>query len=154
MSKEIEINKIELQEMARAILCELYDAEKSRGKLADSDSFEEADGANFRFFNDFDELDRRLAGFADTNGAQRQNGSPADSSEPYFRLKHKGFLEHRSESAGQRESYVKNTAVTLAEAERGGVKQYGSLTQEVLPEKLSDIFCRDARRYNGAFERY
>ena len=154
MSEGIEINKTELEEMARVILCEIYSAEKAQRELADSDVFGRTNRADYSFDNGLGGFVRQRAGFEDIGGFQRQFDNSAIGAQFNPRMSRREFLEQRSERLKQREGTLKSAFFTMAEAEGGLVKQASNASQEDLPEKLSDIFCRDARRYNGTFERY
>lgn len=154
MSEELDIHAIELQEMARIILCEIYSAKKPQSTLVDADYFAEASHSDFRFDNGVEGSERRRAIYRVQDGFQSQFGEEARDGEFYPKLSRREFLEQRMERRIQRENSFNSAVKTAAEADGKSIKQYGNLTQADLPEKLSDIFCRDARRYDGAYERY
>ncbi|MBP8640800.1 MAG: hypothetical protein KBI01_07885 [Oscillospiraceae bacterium] len=148
------INPIELQEMARVMLSEIYSAEKAQSMLADLSYIEGANRTDKRFFSGLESFSRSYSGFGNISGFQRQGGAVAEGAEFNPRLSRREYLEQRSERLKQREPSLNSAVFNEIETELSGIKQHDNLTQEDLSEKLSERFCRDARRYNGAFERY
>lgn len=55
---------------------------------------------------------------------------------------------------GNEASWGRSAGADVEERERNGVAGGLGLDGSGLPERLSEIFCRDARRYDGPFDRY
>lgn len=154
MSEELKTSTIELQEMARIILCEIYSAKKIQSKLGDFGLFEEERPEGFSFDNGLDGVERRSLAFGDTGGLQRQSGGAVEDGELFPRLSRREFMAQRVQRRIARDNPLFNSGVASTVTESKSIKLSGDLTQADLSEKLSDIFCRDARRYDGGYERY
>lgn len=154
MSEELKTNTIELQEMARIILCEIYSAKKTQSKLGDFWSFGEERPEGFHFDSGLDGVERRSVAFGDIGGLQRQSEGDVEDGEFFPRLSRREFLAQRVERRKEGGNPLFNSGAASTVAESKSIKLSGNLTQADLSEKLSDIFCRDARRYDGTYERY
>ncbi len=167
MSEGIELNECELQEMARVILCEILSTKETRSRLSGADFseetqselngadfFEEERQAKFRLDKGFEGFERRRVAFENVDGIQRQFVQGDEDGKLVPRLSHGELLARRAESRRRGDDLLIGNRVASAENDGKSVKRYGNLTQAELSEKLSDIFCRDARRYDGAYERY
>lgn len=154
MSEGLKTNIIELQEMAKIILCEIYSSKKAKSKLGDFGSFDEGRLEDFRFENGFVGVERRSVAFEDISGFSRRSGEKVEDGEFFPRLSRKEFLEQRAERRRPRGNPLFSLGGASSAADGKSIKLSGDLTQADLSEKLSDIFCRDARRYDGAYERY
>ena len=154
MGEGLKTNNIELQEMARIILCEIYGTKRAKSKLGDFASLEEERLEDFRFENGINKVERRSAAFGDISGFPRQSGEKLQDGEFFPRLSRKEFLEQRAERRRPRGNPLFSLGGASSAADGKSIKLSDNLTQADLSEKLSDIFCRDARRYDGAYERY
>ncbi|PKM72479.1 MAG: hypothetical protein CVU91_08800 [Firmicutes bacterium HGW-Firmicutes-16] len=155
MSEDTEIKKEELQEMARAILSEIYGAESAQNGLESLEFSPKVSRGGFGFADGefWSDGNRRLP-YEQAHDLKRRNAEAAVSDEFSPRFKRSDFFEQRVFRRKARE----NAAGALGENAKGTVEnaavRLGSVPQADLPEKLSDIFCRDARRYDGALEKY
>ncbi len=155
MSEDTEIKREELQEMARAILSEIYSAESARNGLEGLEFSPRVVRGGFGFADgEFRSDGNRRLSYEQAYDLNRQYAEAAVQDEFSPRLKRSDFFEQRVFRRKARE----NAAGAWGESAEGTVEnaavRLGSLPQADLPEKLSDIFCRDARRYDGAFEKY
>ncbi len=155
MSEDTEIKRKELQEMARAILSEIYSSEHARKDLTGFVSSPKTTIAGA------DRTDTELAGSDNRQLLSEEaydseiQAYRADNKEELIpRLSRREFLEQRVLRRKAREGFDGSAAESGSGTIKSVVTKSGSLTQADLPEKLSDIFCRDARRYDGAFEKY
>ncbi|NLH01872.1 MAG: hypothetical protein GX488_08270 [Clostridiales bacterium] len=158
MMKTENMRKEELQEMARIILCEISgsaklraqfpsfgDNEKSRQyQLLEALSFNDKIAAMGRTFESSDHCGLK--------SLQLENG------DFYPRRTRREFLEQRIERRTNRTGSLENSAVNETDKRSKifseTIRSEDSSVKGRLPEKLSDAFRRDARRYDGAFERY
>ena len=155
MSENTEIKKEELQEMARAILSEIYDAKSTRNGFEGLEIFSGVSRGTLGFADEgFRRNEERRLSYEQAYNLNRQYADAVVSDEFSPRLKRGEFLEQRVLRRKARESAIGTFGDTdEGVAEKTAVRS-GTLPQTDLPEKLSDIFCRDARRYDGAFEKY
>lgn len=154
MSDGTQINAAELQEMARVMLCEIYGARKLQNEGHEPDYSERASRNVFRTGSVLDSFGRQSSGFAVDGGFQRKLGNSGENEGFYPRTSRGEFLEQRLQRRRQRQEPFGSTENSSTEAEDNALTLLDNLTQFDLPEKLSDNFCRDARRYDGTFERY
>jgi len=154
MREETEIKREELQEMAKTILCEIYGAAKARSTSAGSDFSETGGVSDFGFTRGTEGLEKLFPAYADLGDMKRTYAEKASSEELYPRLKRGEFWEQRLLRRKTRENQRNTGGEAAAETVRNTQMRPGKLSGADLPEQLSDIFCRDARRYDGAFERY
>ena len=154
MIEATDIKKEELQEMARAILCEIYGAAKIRSELKGSERSETEGASNFGLSGGAESLERSFAVYGDLDDLNRRYADEASAGEHYPRLMRGDFLEQRLLRRGAGRNRQETVDTTAAETARNTQMRSGKLSQTDLSEQLSDIFCRDARRYDGAFDRY
>lgn len=81
----------------------------------------------------------------------RESLERAEEKQTGPRLGREDFFELRTKRRGQRREEAVSDG---EEAEGFSFSSGGSGFDDRLPERLSEAFCRDARRYDGAFERY
>lgn len=156
MSIETNIEKEELQEMARTILCEIYGAETARSGYAGTEFRAETGSGGYGLSDSFETegFERRASLFPDIYAFRKRYGESFDEEEFHPRLSRREFLEQRILRRRTKEGLSETLGGTVPDKGRNQTDNPVSLPQADLPEKLSDIFCRDARRYDGAFERY
>lgn len=154
-----EIEKYEIQEIAGTILKEIFAERKRSGAgQAQEPGFGEVSkvGRGIRDFSGGVEIRRNAGsgGVAFSEGSDR-NGTEASAEEQPFlpRLQRRDFMALRAERRSRRGAVAGGVA-TAEEEGRLSFAESGPGFDERLPEKLSEAFCRDARRYDGAFERY
>ena len=154
MSKVMEINREELQEMAKVILSELYSVEKNCAYNAIC-NLSEVKTQNYSLQgNGLSEVERRRTAFNEDENFAGNFYLDADDFEFRPKLLRSDYLSQRLERRISRnaaaENYENPMQANAVEPYRLGDK----VLQDDLPEKMSESFCRDARRYNGSFERY
>ena len=154
MSEVNELIKTELQEMARVILCEIYGATEFLNGSTGSEISASAHQTAMSADNALGTFERRGLSFNDEGPIQRNPSSLSEQAKFYPRLKRAEFLEQRIQRRRQRQSRNESFDITSAESENYSIKSSDNKAALDLSEKLSDNFCRDARRYDGAFERY
>ena len=155
MSEDTEIKRTQLQEMARTILSEIYGFEHARKDLIGigRSTKETGAGAGRAEFGLVGIENRQLLSEA-AYDSEIQDYHAGNMEELSPRLSRREFLEQRISRRKAREGFDGSAAESSQGAYKGVVTKPGSLTQPDLPEKLSDVFCRDARRYDGGFEKY
>jgi len=154
MSEGTEIIKTELQEMARAILCEIYGGGKLQSGHNEPDYSASVSQTASLPESSFEEYNRRSLRLDDEGTINRKPSSLSEPAEFYPRLNRGEFFEQRIQRRAQRQAPDESGGSSSASTENYSIKTSDNLTALDLSEKLSDNFCRDARRYDGAFERY
>lgn len=155
MSEVKDIDKKELQEMARTILCEIYNTSAHKIRFDGSGIFEREEQVGLSLdYRGPDGFERQHANFENAGNFQSRYLEAAEPEGDYPRLSRREFLNHRIERRSIREGAHKTAANAKAKAESGVSTRFGNPIQGDLPEKLSDTFCKDARRYDGAYERF
>ncbi|MEG1315917.1 MAG: hypothetical protein RSC86_00915 [Oscillospiraceae bacterium] len=161
---EMTIEHRELEEMARVMLSEIYSAGVLRGELFERD-FEKngarrenetrgeflRDGA---LFANSDNIVRKNAVYDNYSGNEGEN--PLAERGENSEMTRREFFEERTERR------KRGRAIRLQEQAAGAAEPtlrlagacFEGVGEKDLPEKLSDFYCRDARRYYGKFERF
>lgn len=154
MSEETEIKREELQEMARAILSKIYGAASAQNGFEGLEISPRLsrDGLGFAD-REIRGNGERLLSYEQVNDLKRQ-ANIADSDEFIPRQSRGEFLEQRALRRSVREKAAGISGETAEGTIENAAVRSGSLHEADISEKLSDIFCRDARRYDGAFEKY
>ncbi|MEG2744608.1 MAG: hypothetical protein RR913_02935 [Oscillospiraceae bacterium] len=157
-------HRAELMEMAKAILSELGGGTRVLGFAPEFDVT--AAGKARGFDGEGNAQSGLLSAFDNPFGAERRRGVfggepenvlSSEEQERDFvpRFKRRDFLKERLSGNYRRGLEFKAES---GEGERAGdFAEAETLLQTGLgafPEKLSELFCRDARRYDGAFERF
>ena len=154
MSEGTQINKTELQEMARVLLCEIYSERKLQSGRNELDYSTSVSQMVSRAESGYVEFDRRSLGRDNEDSIKRKPSGFGEIAESSPRLNRREFFEQRLQRRRQRQAQYENFESASAPAENYIVKSSDNLAALDLSEKISDNFCRDARRYDGAFERY
>ncbi|MGI5985031.1 MAG: hypothetical protein GXY01_02735 [Clostridiales bacterium] len=159
MSHGKDIDRKELQEMARIMLNEIYSAEHYRSRSELIENVEGEERSKFGFEDSPGGVFTRQSGdFENAGTLQKPYGKAAEDSEFYPRMSRREYLNQRLERRGKIENDFGSGAGMYANENTGAhskaARHSENLLKNDLPEKLSDVFCRDARRYDGAFERY
>lgn len=154
MSFEKEISESNLQEMARVILSEIYRGGKPRNRQNETDCTEFLSPTASLAESGGGELDRRTFVYDDERTTQRKPDKSGDFAGFLPRLNRGEFFEQRIQRRRLRQESNSSFDNSSAPAENYSINVSDNLAALNLSEKLSDSFCRDARRYDGAFERY
>ncbi|NCB73450.1 MAG: hypothetical protein EOM51_01715 [Clostridia bacterium] len=154
MTESKEIIKTELQEMARAILCQIFGATEFQNLPLEPEYSASADKMAKSAVNGLEAFDRRGLSFNAEDSIQLKPGSFSEQAEFIPRLKRAEFFEQRIQRRRQRQSPNESFDISSVPFENYKVQSSENLDAMDLSERLSDNFCRDARRYDGAFERY
>lgn len=154
MNEGTQINQSELQEMARVLLCEIYGERKLQSGRNELDYSTSGSQMASHAESGYEEIDCRSLGLDNEDSVKRKPSSLGESAEFYPRLNRGEFFEQRLLRRRQRQAPYESSNNTSAPAENYIVKSSDNLAALDLSEKISDNFCRDARRYDGAFERY
>lgn len=157
----------ELKNAARAILAELdWMVQKTHG--SDGETLEDADGFCDAAEDDWDEGSEILDERDTLEKISRQRryremlvGGDAAANETVLgedapRMERRQFLSQRLERRAERVEHDAADSEDEAVAENIVVTdvRQNELTDAGLPVRLSEVYRRDARRYDGAFERY
>lgn len=152
---EKKIEKCEIQEIAEMIFKEIF----TEGKRSGTEHVHGVEAAPA--------IGRRSHGFGEDNEARRSathdgvffsEGTDRGEIEALIeempfspRLQRRDVMALRIERKSRREAASRGGA---EEANRFSFAESATGLDDRLPERLSEAFCRDARRYDGAFERY
>lgn len=165
-----------LREMARTILVELREGERSERRGAYDETATRGttrfDAAAERYENSigrddeeiFEEKDRLFRDFIRNAARGSANGDGAETALAGPRMTRRDFLLQRLNRRAERDSGADGFDTVLPETgEASGETEKtvfttdlrrDELTADGLPEKLSEVYRRDARRFDGPFERY
>lgn len=152
----MQLEERELQEIAGAILDGIL-AEKKRadsvlGAEPGPEALERTERLEEAFLSEAGPVRGKVRrrGFF-TDPPFRESLGRAEKKQAGHRSDSEDYFELRTERRGRR----REEAVSANEdAEGFSFSSGGSGFDDRLPERLSEAFCRDARRYDGAFERY
>lgn len=141
----------ELREMARAILAELDGASWQPEEGLPEENRTPGDSLDEQ---DMKDMIYRLRGYRALRTGEHGNETATQAWTSAPRTTRRQFLSQRLERRAERdaENSVENSGetenFTVAEVRRD------ELTDAGTPARLSEIYRRDARRYDGPFERY
>lgn len=146
--------RFELVEMARTILSELSKVEQMT--TADFEIGQQSIiSGHSAFFDEYAVRTRGgIANYADTTRGY-ERGKFSDNQPP--RDSRRQFLEQRIERRRSRAEAISEPAsVSSVEATSGGEGVNGVTMPSAreAAERLSEIVCRDTRRYDGAYEKF
>ncbi|MEG0035743.1 MAG: hypothetical protein RR743_03695 [Oscillospiraceae bacterium] len=161
---EMTIEHRELEEMARVMLSEIYSAGVLRGELferdlektparGDNEMWGEF-ARNGNIFSNSDNIVRKNAVY--DNYLENEVENPLAERSENSEMTQREFFEERTERR------KRGRAIRLQEQAAGAAEPtlrlagacFEGVGEKDLPEKLSDFYCRDARRYYGKFERF
>lgn len=151
---KLELGEDEFYEIAREILAEL-DRSYAERVGSDSRGLEKPEAFHMIPTDEYEKYYRRI-GLENIREAFRRKGSESgdvsvqgesprgftDDNAGHFRAAH-SVTDSGGVLLGEASIQAERAAVRGQEFERAGI-----------PERISALFCRDARRYDGAFERY
>lgn len=148
--------KLELVEMARMILSELSKAEQV--KTADFGETQQSSFSGDRVFPDEYAI-RKNSGMANATESSKayELSEFIGGREDPPRVSRKQFFEQRIERRKSRDETISENAaishVAVTTNSNGASDVTGTSARQAA-ERLSEIVCRDTRRYDGVFERY
>ncbi|NCC67982.1 MAG: hypothetical protein EOM14_07270 [Clostridia bacterium] len=146
--------KLELVEMARIILSELSKAEQvTTADFGDTQqSFFSGGGA---FSDEYAIRKNSSLTYAPENSRAYEQSEFLGGQEDPPRVSRKQFLEQRIERRKSRDETISESAAISPFAVTANINGVsGGTSARQAAERLSEIVCRDTRRYDGAYERY
>lgn len=157
MSQKVNTSKSQMQEMAKIILCEIYGGESAyslfgpdtNASVTQAQLIEalSTQSQMLRMEREFQSGEENAERYAQAFWAGE--GAPRLSRKDYFGQRF-GRKPGRTETNEQ----TAHNADKSMEAYPEAIQNTGLVVSGELSEKLSERFCRDARRYDGAYERY